>query len=82
MKSMSDNGHRFSWFSYKYGTKTVIVLAGYRAPRWQFHSFIFIPYGPFDIQFQIGSLVLRVHCIVKVKKSLYRSEQAPRIPRR
>ena len=39
----------FSCFSYKYGTKLVVVLAGDSAPRWQFHSFILILYGPFDI---------------------------------
>jgi hypothetical protein len=44
-----EDGHRFSWFSCKHGTKLVVVLAGDRTRRCQFSSFTFHPFGPSDI---------------------------------
>jgi hypothetical protein len=50
LREECEDGHRFSWFSCKHGTKLAVVLVGDRARRWQFSSSTFIPFvGPSDI---------------------------------
>jgi hypothetical protein len=44
-----EDGHRFSWFSCKHGTKLVVVLARDRTRTCQFNSFTFIPFDLSDI---------------------------------